>query len=224
MEGALPVEVVRACREVVLGRRCRPVEDDSVGVLEPARRGTALWLSEDNGGLLTDDLLLSEDGGSLLTDGLLLSELSGGLVVTDRGGRIEPSLATDWELELNGGLVATDRGGRMEPSPGCEPAGAARCDKLPVRVSRDVEELELGGLIGSLLGDWLLVLVGSTRSPPPRLLPPGASGACSLFNPFNLDFRSIPAFGFRMERVRLGSGAVAIVLLHSWAFVYLLLL
>lgn len=43
MEGALPVEVVRACREVVLGRRCRPVEDDcSVGVLEPLRRGTVL--------------------------------------------------------------------------------------------------------------------------------------------------------------------------------------
>lgn len=82
-------------------------------------------------------------------------------------------------------------------------------------MSRDVEELELGGLIGSLLGDWLPVLVGSTASPPPRLLPPGASGACSLFNPFDLDFRSIPALGFRMERVRLGSGAVAIALLHS---------
>lgn len=79
MEGALPVDVVRTCREVVLGRRCRPVEDDcSVGVLEPLRRGAALWLSEDSGGLLTG--------------GLLLSELSGGLVVTDRGGRMEPSL------------------------------------------------------------------------------------------------------------------------------------
>lgn len=101
MEGALPVDVVRTCREVVLGRRCRPVEDDcSVGVLEPLRRGAALWLSEDNGGLLTG--------------GLLLSELSGGLVVTDRGGRIDPSLAPDWEL--NGGLVVTDRGGRIEPS------------------------------------------------------------------------------------------------------------
>lgn len=81
IEGALPVEVVRTCREVVLGRRCRPVEDAcSVGVLEPLRRGAPLWLSEDSGGLLTDGLL---------------SELSGGLVVTDRGGRIEPSLAPD---------------------------------------------------------------------------------------------------------------------------------
>lgn len=102
-------------------------------------------------------------------------------------------------------------------------AGAALCDILPVRVSRDVEVLELGGLMGSLLGDWLPVLAESIASPP-RLLPPGASGACSLFNPFNLDFKSIPALGFRMERVRLGSGAVAIVLLHLQAFVYLLLL
>lgn len=79
MEGALPVEVVRACREVVLGRLWRPVEAAcSVGVLEPLRTGTPLWLSEDSGGLLTD--------------GLLLSELRGGLVVTDLGGRIEPSL------------------------------------------------------------------------------------------------------------------------------------
>lgn len=77
--------------------------------------------------------------------------------------------------------------------------------------------------MGSLLGDWLPVLVGSLASPP-RLLPTGASGACSLFNPFDLDLRSIPALGFRMERVRLGSGAVAIVLLHLQAFVYLLLL
>lgn len=206
MEGALPVEVVRACRDVVLGRLCRPVEDAcSVGVLEPLRRGAPLWLSEDSGGLLTDGLL---------------SELNGGLVVTDRGGRIEPSLAPDWEL--NGGLVVTGRGGgRIEPSldPGRVLAGAALCDILPVRVSRDVEVLELGGLMGSLLGDWLPVLAESTRSPP-RLLPPGASGACSLFNPFNLDFKSIPALGFRMERVRLGSGAVAIVLLHLQAFVY----
>lgn len=77
--------------------------------------------------------------------------------------------------------------------------------------------------MGSLLGDWLPVLAGSLESPP-RLLPPGASGAWSLFNPFDLDLRSIPALGFRMERVRLGSGAVAIVLLHLRAFVYLLLL
>jgi hypothetical protein len=137
IEGALPVEVVRVCR--VLGRRCNPVEDDcSVGVLEPLRRGAALWLSEVSGGLLTVDLLLSE--------------LNGGLVVKDRGGgRIEPSFGPGWAL-----------------------AGAVRCDKLPARVSRDDEELELGGLMGSLLGDWLPFLVGSMASPL-RLRVTGAS-------------------------------------------------
>ena len=87
-------------------------------VREPVRVET-LWLSEVNGGLLTDGLWLSEDNGALLPVG--------------RGG------------------------GRMEPSqdPGRVLLDAVRWDRLAARVSRDVvaEEPELGGLVGSLLGD-----------------------------------------------------------------------
>lgn len=80
-----------------------------------------------------DGLWLSEGNDGLLTDGLWLSEDNGALVLVGRGG------------------------GRMEPSldPGRVPLDAVLWDRLAARVSRDVvaEEPELGGLVGSLLGE-----------------------------------------------------------------------
>ena len=161
-------------------------------VREPVRVET-LWLSEVNGGLLTDGLWLSEVNGGLLTDGLWLSEVNGALLPVGRGG------------------------GRMEPSqdPGRVLLDAVRWDRLAARVSRDVvaEAPELGGLVGSLLGDWFTLLAVSMVSPF-LFRAPGASGAASAFKPLGLDLCSTPTEGFRMERVRLGKGTADMVQVH----------
>lgn len=153
--GTLLVEVARVWR--VVGWRWRE-EVDSVDVREELRGGS-LWLSEVNGGLLTDGLWLSDVNGGLLTDGLWLSEVNGGLLtglwLSDVNGGLLTGL---WASEDSDALVPVGRGGgRMEPSPdgGRMLLDVVRWDKLAARVSRDVvvEEPELGGLVGSLLGE-----------------------------------------------------------------------
>lgn len=153
-EETLLTEEVRASR--VLGRRCKPAEkEDSVGVRGLVRTDEGLWLSEVIGGRLTNGLWGSEFKGVLLDvgqgGGRMEPSLNPGAVLIDFGrGRIEPS------LDPPEALLDVGRG-RMEPSldPGAPLLAAVRCDRLPARVSRDVvvEELMLGSLVCSLVGD-----------------------------------------------------------------------